>query len=286
MDIQRSYEDYTRVEKALKYLSENYRERPSLKQIASASGLSEYHFQRIFTSWAGISPARFIKYLSKENIKAVLLESENMLEASVRSGLTSTSRLHELMVTTEAVSPGDIKRKGKGLDIRYGIHPSPFGSCLVALTEKGICHLGFINDEDRDIALEDLYENWRNANFIEDERNTGSIVKNIFDVQFPERPPRLNLYIKGTNFQIKVWEALIRIPPGYMLSYEDVAGMSGRPDAVRAVASAVAKNPVSFLIPCHRVIRKMGVVNNYRWGAEKKFAILGWEYFKTGESGE
>jgi len=276
MNIDLSYRDYKRVEKALIYLSENSESRPTVKEISRNSGLSEFHFQRIFTRWAGISPGRFMRYLGKENVKRVMDRSGNLLDAAYLSGFSSTSRLHELIVTTEAVTPGELKTKGKGLEIIYGIHPSPFGSCLVALTKRGICHLSFHSNDEYG-ELSDLMKNWSNARFTRDQQNTAEVVKTIFDIQDGDSPGRLNLYIRGTNFQLKVWEALINIPPGYMVSYEDLAGLIERPDATRAVSSAVARNPVSFLIPCHRVIRKMGIIHNYRWGAEKKLAILGWE---------
>lgn len=276
MNIDLSYRDYKRVEEALKYLSEHIGSRPSVKEMSRFSGLSEFHFHRVFTRWAGISPGRFLKYLGKENVKRILEKSGNLLEAAHHSGLSSTSRLHDLIVSTEGITPGELKTGGEGVNIHYGIHPSPFGSCLVALTKRGICHLSFHASDDPD-KPEDLMKNWINATFTKDQEGTEDIVKKIFDIKKEQIPERINLYIRGTNFQLKVWEALLRIPPGYMVSYEDIAELIKRPDATRAVSSAIAKNPVSFLIPCHRVIRKMGIIHNYRWGTEKKLAILGWE---------
>jgi len=284
MNIERSCEDYRKVENALRFISENFYKNPSLREIAFSSGLSEYHFHRVFTRWAGISPGRFMKYLSKENARAVLRDSRNLLEATYRSGLSSTSRLHDLFVTTEAVSPGQMRSRGAGVTISYGIHPSPFGECLIAITEKGICHFSFIPDRDPDAAVSGLIKEWCNARIVRDQSETDGLVDKVFSLPEDRSQSRLNLHIRGTNFQLKVWEALMRIPPGCMVSYEDVAYMTGSPDAVRAAATAVARNPVSYIIPCHRVIGKMGVINDYRWGQDKKMAILGCELSKTDET--
>lgn len=284
MDIERSCEDYRKVETALRFISENFYKKPSLGEIAFSSGLSEYHFHRLFTRWAGISPGRFMKYLSKEHARAVLRDSRNLLEATYRSGLSSTSRLHDLIVTTEAVSPGQMRSRGAGVGISYGLHPSPFGECLIAVTDKGICHFSFIPDNDPDAAVSGLIAEWCNARIVRDQSVTDGLVDKVFNLPQDRSRSRLNLYIRGTNFQLKVWEALMRIPPGCMVSYEDVAYIAGRPDAVRAAASAVARNPVSYIIPCHRVIRKMGVINDYRWGRDKKMAILGRELSETDET--
>lgn len=282
MDTERSCRDYVRVEQALKFISENYTSRPSLKTIAAASGLSEYHFQRVFTRWAGVSPARFMRYLSKEHVRAVLRKSNNLLDAACQSGISGPGRLHDLIVSTEAVTPGQLKNNGEGIEIIYGLHPSPFGKCLIALTRKGICHLSFTGGSEKE-AVNILQDEWCKASLLRDQTGTAELARRIFQITVSGDKGYINLHLKGTNFQLKVWEALLRIPPGFVVSYEDVASLAGRPDAVRATASAVARNPVSYLIPCHRVIRKMGVINNYRWGKEKKIAILGHELTESGE---
>ena len=181
------------------------------------------------------------------------------------------------MVACEAVTPGEFKNKGAGLIIRYGVHPTPFGSCLLALTDRGICNLSFVMDDNTELAVRWLEHKWRNAVLVEDPEGTAETVSHIFESKNRDDQKPLHLLLKGTNFQIKVWEALMRIPPGNILSYEDIAIMIGKPGAVRAVANAVANNPISYIIPCHRVIRKMGIIHQYQWGSARKKAILGWE---------
>lgn len=277
MDFIRAAEDYYRIEKALQYIENHFERQPELKEIAEAACLSEYHFQRVFSRWVGISPKRFLQFLTKEYAKKLLRQSRNLLDTTYEAGLTSPGRLHDLFVACEAVTPGEFKNKGAGLIIRYGVHPTPFGNCLLALTDRGICNLSFIMDNNTEFAVEGLKRKWRNAILIEDPESAAETVSRIFAPGDRENQKPLHLLLKGTNFQIKVWEALMRIPPGYILSYEDVAAMIGKPGAVRAVANAVANNPVSYIIPCHRVIRKMGIIHQYQWGSARKKAILGWE---------
>lgn len=280
MDFIRAAEDYYRIEKALQYIENHFERQPELKEIAEAACLSEYHFQRVFSRWVGISPKRFLQFLTKEHAKKLLRQSRNLLDTTYETGLTSPGRLHDLFVACEAVTPGEFKNKGAGLIIRYGVHPTPFGSCLLALTDRGICNLSFIIDGDTERSVRWLKRKWRNAILIEDPQGTAETVSRIFGPGDQENQKPLHLLLKGTNFQIKVWEALMRIPPGNVLSYEDVATMIGKPGAVRAVANAVANNPISYIIPCHRVIRKMGIIHQYQWGSARKKAILGWEAVK------
>jgi len=272
LNIKQADKDYRRVESALKYLQTNFKSKPSLKEIAERASLSEYHFQRIFTRWAGLSPERFIKYLTKENAKKALADSKSLLDAAYKSKLSSQGRLYDLFVTTEAVTPGEFKPLGAGLEINYGIHPSPFGLCFIALTERGICSLGFIDEKETGDVLSDFKRKWQNAEITEDQGpTTGRVVESIFDrdVNTPGGP--FKLILRGTNFQIKVWEALLKIPPGCVVSYQDLALLLDKPKSARAVANAVASNPVAYLIPCHRVIRKMGVINGYRWGPRERW---------------
>lgn len=280
MDFIRAAEDYYRIEKALQYIENHFERQPELKEIAEAACLSEYHFQRVFSRWVGIGPKRFLQFLTKEHAKKLLRQSRNLLDTTYETGLTSPGRLHDLFVACEAVTPGEFKNKGAGLIIRYGVHPTPFGSCLLALTDRGICNLSFIIDGDTERSVRWLKRKWRNAILIEDPQGTAETVSRIFGPGDQENQKPLHLLLKGTNFQIKVWEALMRIPPGNVLSYEDVATMIGKPGAVRAVANAVANNPISYIIPCHRVIRKMGIIHQYQWGSARKKAILGWEAVK------
>jgi len=237
--------------------------------------LSEYHFQRLFTRWAGVSPKRFLQFLTKENAKGLLGRSENLLDTTHQTGLSSLGRLHDLFVNTEAVTPGEYKSRGAGVTIRYGIHPTPFGKCLIATTDRGICHLGFVQTSEGD-AIDSLVENWKQAQMVEDHRYTASLVEPIFDLGYRGKP--LSVHLRGTNFQLKTWEALLQIPAGAVTTYEGIASRIGKPAATRAVGTAIGHNPIAVLIPCHRVIRKVGDFGNYRYGAIRKKALLAREF--------
>jgi AraC family transcriptional regulator, regulatory protein of adaptative response / methylated-DNA-[protein]-cysteine methyltransferase len=269
--------DYELIAKAIVFIENNYQAQPSLKDVAQSVGLSEFHFQRLFTRWAGISPKRFLQYLTKEHAKQILERSTSILATAYQSGLSSPGRLHDLFVVTEAVTPGEYKNRGEGLTIFYGLHPSPFGNCLVALTERGICHLAFIEAGDYPKLLNLLSRQWDRAKLMEDRARTETIVPTIMAFNRGFSTGMLSLHLVGTNFQLKVWEALLRIPPGQMVTYEDLAGVIKTPKAARAVGSAVGRNPIPMLIPCHRVIRKVGEFGNYRYGSVRKKALLGWE---------
>jgi AraC family transcriptional regulator of adaptative response/methylated-DNA-[protein]-cysteine methyltransferase len=263
-------EDYNRIEQAIRYLEANTHRQPDLREVAESVHLSEYHFQRLFTRWAGISPKRFLQFLTKENAKK-LINHTNLLDTTYSAGLSSPGRLYDLFVKCEAVTPGEYKSKGAGLRIGYGYHPTPYGECLLASTERGICFLAFISDGKREDAFESLKMEWQNAELVEDAIKTAHHVNAIFS---PGRKSPITLHVRGTNFQIKVWEALLGIPAGKVTSYEDLAGKMGNPSAARAVGNAVAHNPVAYLIPCHRVLRKVGDFGNYRYGRARKKAIL------------
>ena len=265
--------DYARVERAISYLEANYRDQPELETVAEAVGLSTAHFQRMFKSWAGISPKRFVQYLTLDHARRRLADSASVLDATFDSGLSGPGRLHDLFVTYEAMTPGDYKRDGGGVEIAYGVHPSPFGPCFIGETDRGVCALGFADDAAPATPLEDFQQRWRNASFHHDDKRTAKTAARIFAAS----GGRLALDLRGTNFQLKVWEALLRIPPGAIVSYDALAGALEKPGAARAVGSAVAANPVSYLIPCHRVIRKSGRFNHYYWGPERKRAMLAWE---------
>jgi AraC family transcriptional regulator of adaptative response/methylated-DNA-[protein]-cysteine methyltransferase len=239
--------------------------------------VSEYHFQRLFSRWVGISPKRFLQFLTKEYAKALLEKSINLLDVTYESGLTSPGRLHDLFVTCEAVTPGEYKAKGAGLEIAYGYHATPFGECMLAKTDRGICGLSFVQNDDRQPVFASLAQRWQNAKLIENPDVTRPLIKRIFNPSEEKDSTTLHLVLSGTNFQIKVWEALIKIPMGAVVSYEDVAAHIGMPKASRAVGNAVGNNPVSFVIPCHRVIRKTAEFGNYGGGVARKLMILGWE---------
>jgi len=274
-DYHQMSEDYPRIAQAIEYLEKYANTQPELSEVASAVGLSEYHFQRVFSRWAGISPKRFLQFLTKESAKDLLEKSENLLDTTYGIGLSSLGRLHDLFVTTEAVTPGQYKSGGAGLTIRYGLHDTPFGETLIGLTERGICHLSFVNNSEGD-AIDMLATGWPQAQMSEDYNATAPLVEPIFDLSRRDKKP-LHLHLRGTNFQLKVWEALLRIPPGAVTSYQGLAEQAGYPGASRAVGTALGRNPIAVLIPCHRVIRKLGEFGNYRYGVTRKKALLGWE---------
>jgi AraC family transcriptional regulator of adaptative response/methylated-DNA-[protein]-cysteine methyltransferase len=268
-------EDYLRIEQAILFLEKNFSKQPSLHEIANSIGLSEYHFQRLFSRWAGISPKRFLQFLTVEHAKQLLAESKNLLDVTYETGLSSPSRLHDLFVTCEAMTPGEYKKQAEGLAITYGFHASPFGECLLSMTERGICGLDFVPPGEREKTLKTLKDKWPKATWVENAARTEPFAEQIFGPV--ENKPALPLILKGTNFQIKVWQALLKIPPGAVAAYNDIANQIGQPKAARAVGNAVAHNPIGFVIPCHRVIRKIGDIGEYQWGAVRKRAILGWE---------
>jgi AraC family transcriptional regulator of adaptative response/methylated-DNA-[protein]-cysteine methyltransferase len=277
LDQTQSSEDYQRIEQAISYLENHFKEQPALEDVAANIGLSEYHFQRLFTRWAGVSPKRFLQFLTKEGAKDLLKRSENLLDTTHQVGLSSLGRLHDLFVTAEAVTPGEYKTRGIGVTIRYGIHPTPFGKCLIATTDRGICHLSFVQTSEGD-AIDDLVADWKQAAMIEDYRSTAAWIEPIFDLRYHHREKPLNVHLRGTNFQLKVWEALLQIPVGEVTTYAGLASRIGNPGVTRAVGTAVGRNPIAVLIPCHRVIRKVGDFGKYRYGALRKKALLAREF--------
>jgi len=271
--------DYTRIEQAIHYLETNYRRQPELAEVAGAVGLSEFHFQRLFTRWAGISPKRFLQFITKEGAKE-LLQHASVLETAYGVGLSGPGRLHDLMVTTEAVTPGQVRAKGQGLIIEYGFGATPFGEALVGLTGRGICFLGFV-EQKREATLDILRSEWPLAALEHAPGRAARILSSVFEADSPSGP--LPLHLNGTNFQIKVWQALLNIPAGSATTYEGIAAAIGQPAAARAVGTAIGHNPIAYLIPCHRVLRKVGDFGNYRYGSARKKALLGWEAARAGQ---
>jgi AraC family transcriptional regulator of adaptative response/methylated-DNA-[protein]-cysteine methyltransferase len=275
--------DYIRIASAIRYLADHAGDQPSLADVAGQVGLSEHHFQRLFSRWVGISPKRFLQFQTLEHAKAMLRDSRPVLETAYGAGLSGGGRLHDLFVTLEAVTPGEYKAGGRGLDIRAGFHATPFGECLLATTSRGVCGLSF-DTAGRDTLLADLEDRWPGARVLIDDGATAPVAERIFgrfdgdgwtrDPLASARPAPLPVLVRGTNFQVRVWEALLRIPAGSVATYESIADQVCTPAATRAVGNAVGRNPVAYLIPCHRVIRKTGVFGNYRWGAERKVAML------------
>jgi len=269
---------YLLVSRAIAYIRDHAKAQPSLATMAEALHISPFHLQKLFAEWAGISPKRFLQYLTKEYARQQLLEAQNVLTVSARAGLSSGSRLHDLMVQCEAMTPGEIQAAGRGLEISYGFADSPFGEALLAWTGRGICHFAFATATPHEMVAA-LRSRWPHAQCIADAAQATQRMQHIF----PPTPPayatqrKLHLLLRGTNFQIKVWEALLQIGPGQCVSYQQLASRAGCPQAQRAVGSALAANEIGFLIPCHRVIRSDGDTGHYRWGAERKRAMLAWE---------
>lgn len=280
-DPQTPSADYHRVERAIRFVAEHAADQPELEDVARHLDLSPFHVQRLFTRWAGISPKRFLQFLTAERAKELLRDSETVLDATYETGLSSPSRLHDLLVTLEAATPGEWRAEGEGLEIRWGVHPSPFGDCFLAVTDRGVTGLAFV-DEDGQDALDDVRRRWPRAELVEDREATARWMDRVFRRTVPsaepeEAPEPLPVYVGGTRFQVQVWRALLAIPEGRAVSYGDVARAVGRPGAARAVGGAVGANPVAWLIPCHRVLRSTGHFGGYRWGSTRKAALLAWE---------
>jgi AraC family transcriptional regulator, regulatory protein of adaptative response / methylated-DNA-[protein]-cysteine methyltransferase len=268
--------NYERIAKAIAFIRQYHLTQPDLTTVAQHVGLSEYHFQRLFTQWAGISPKRFLQYLTLEYAKSKINQSKSLLDLALDAGLSSPGRLHDLFVNLEAMSPGEYKAGGIGLQIYYGIHNTPFGKALIATTARGVCNLHFFDLADEQKAEQIIRRSWSNAEIIHDQHATQALSEEIFDLTIRYQKP-LTLLVKGTNFQIQVWRGLLQIPFGGMTTYQTVAEIIGRPTAARAVGNAVSKNPIGYLIPCHRVILGSGELGDYRWGSDRKTTILGWE---------
>lgn len=266
---------YEMVARAIAFIRSHARRQPTLKEISGSLGLSEFHLQRIFSEWAGVSPKRFLQYVTKEYARQALRSSGDLLSVTLEAGLSSPGRLHDLMVTCEAMSPGEIKTLGAGLEIRFGEVPTPFGNALIAWTTRGICHLGFVEDNALANAVVSLQQDWPAAALVQDRQRALQLAATIFNAGASAQP--LHLMLRGTNFQIKVWEALISVAPGDVVSYTQLAQMAGVPKARRSVGTAIGKNAIALLIPCHRVIRESGEIGNYRWGLDRKVALLAWE---------
>ena len=269
--------NYYRIEKAIKFLEENFQSQPELDEVAEKVHLSPFHFQRLFTEWAGISPKRFLQFLTVDYLKQKLHETRNLTEAAEFAGLSSQSRVYDLFTTLEAVTPQEYKKQGAGINIEYGLHETPFGICLIGITDRGICWLSFLsNAENSKTEIETMKSHWHNSVFHQNQDKTIRYTHQIFD-RNPDSQNKLHLFVKGTNFQIKVWDALLKIPTGSVTTYQGIAEQVNSPRAMQAVGTAVGSNHVAYLIPCHRVIRKDGILGEYRWSSIRKKSIIGWE---------
>ncbi len=274
------------IARAIDHLVRHYQDQPTLDDLAAVAGMSPFHFQRVFKRWAGISPKRFAQFVTLGEAKRLLAAETSVLDTALEVGLSGPSRLHDLFVACEAMTPGDYKARGSRVTIRWGLHDSPFGRALLAATPRGLCWLSFVMDGDEAGAIETFRGEWADADLIRDDAATAAYAVQAFDMsaQGSARGGEpMRLVLRGTNFQVKVWEALLRIPPGRFVCYQDLARTLGRPEASRAVGAAVGRNPISLLIPCHRVILKSGVVHNYRWGLHRKKALLALEAAQAAE---
>lgn len=271
--------NYSRIAEAIDYIKENFKSQPNLEEVAEKIHLSPAHFQRLFTEWAGTSPKKFLQYISVEHAKKILKEEQvTLFDTAFETGLSSTSRLHDLFINIEGMTPAEYKNGGKNLYINYSFAESPFGSLIVASTGKGVCYMAFEEEEEK--ALDNLIKKFPNATF---QRKLDLIQQNalfIFQNDW-NGPDEIKLHLKGTDFQLKVWESLLKIPMGRLSTYGHIAKQIGNSRASRAVGSAIGNNPVAFLIPCHRVIRSSGIFGGYMWGTTRKAAIIGWEGTKT-----
>ena len=269
--------DYDRIEAAIRYLARHRRGQPELAELAAHVGLSRSHLHRLFSHWAGVTPKRFLEFLTVQHAKRLLDSSESVLATAYGSGLSSSGRLHDHFVTVEAVTPGEYRSRGAGLTIRFGAGDSPFGPVFVAWTRRGICRVGFVPNGDVSAEREALRRAWGRASLEDDASTASALARSIFSAPFEAERRPLTVHVRGTNFQLSVWRALLRVPPGQVVTYGRLAEAvcSGR--ATRATGNAVGRNPVAFLIPCHRVIRADGITGNYAGGVTRKRCMLAWE---------
>lgn len=276
--------DYDIVRQAVAYVTQHVRRQPEVEEIAAAVGVSARALTDLFRRWCGLTPKAFLQAVTLDRARRVLAESPNVLDAALELGLSGPGRLHDLFVVHEAMSPGEWKAGGAGLEIRYGFHASPFGVALAMSSKRGLCGLAFADAGEDVAALADMRARWPNATFVEDPTATAPLVRRIFDPEAWREDQPLRIVFIGTDFEVRVWETLLRIPMGRATTYSTIAGHVGRPQAARAVGAAVGKNPISFVVPCHRVFGKSGDLTGYHWGLTRKRAILGWEAGKVFEA--
>ncbi|MFY0614900.1 MAG: bifunctional helix-turn-helix domain-containing protein/methylated-DNA--[protein]-cysteine S-methyltransferase [Hyphomicrobiaceae bacterium] len=280
--------DYDAVRRAIAFLSEHWLEQPELDDLAGHLGLSAAHCQKLFKRWCGLSPKEFLQAITIDNARNLLDGSASLLDCAHEVGLSGSSRLHDLFVDHIAMTPGDYKRRGEGIAISYGFHSSPFGEALVMATDRGIAGLAFVNEDigqTRQEALSDMTRRWPNADYLEQPEATAAHAQQVFDPRRWSAEQPVRLVMIGTDFEVRVWETLLKIPMGKAVSYTDIARHIGKPQASRAVGSAVGRNPISFVVPCHRVLRADGSLGGYHWGLTRKRALIGWETGHAAASG-
>lgn len=274
--------DYERIERAIRYVQVHREAQPSLDDVARHVALSPYHFERLFQRWAGTTPKRFLQYLTLQHAKRALADDQPVLGAAFEAGLSGPGRLHDLFVAVDAVTPGEFRQHGAGLEITTGVHDTPFGPAFLGVTGRGLCALHFV-DDGGEAAADALAAAWPEATIARDDAATAPTAALLTEAMGGKTDRPIPVLLRGTNFQLKVWEALLSIPSGEVVAYDDVAERVGRPEAVRAVAGAIGRNSVGWLIPCHRVLRKSGAISGYRWGPVRKAALLAWEAARRGE---
>jgi AraC family transcriptional regulator, regulatory protein of adaptative response / methylated-DNA-[protein]-cysteine methyltransferase len=274
--------DYDAVRRAIAFISQHWRTQPTIEAMAEAAGLTPDELHHLFRRWAGLTPKAFMQALTLDHAKNLLRDSASVLDAALDSGLSGPGRLHDLFVTHEAMSPGEWKNGGAGLTLRYGFHPSPFGTAVVIGTDRGLAGLAFADPGEEPAAFEDMRRRWPNARYVEDADGTASLAQRIFDPKLWRADQPLRVVLIGTDFEVRVWQTLLKIPMGRAVCYSDIASTINSPKASRAVGAAVGKNPISFVVPCHRALGKGGALTGYHWGITRKQAMLGWEAGRLG----
>ncbi len=294
--LRQSADDYARVREAIEYLTQHWKSQPEVEEIAAQIGLSASHFSSLFRRWSGITPKQFLQALTIDHARALLRDSASVLDTSLEVGLSGPGRLHDLFVAHEAMSPGEFGSGGAGLTLTYGFHPSPFGEAIAVATPRGLAALGWVDDKaapgrasdtgkpagGREGALADMIRRWPNAQFVRDDAATADYVRQAFNPAIWEGGRPLRVVLIGSDFEIRVWETLLKIPMGRATTYSSIARHIGKPKAARAVGAAVGRNPISFVVPCHRVLGSSGALTGYHWGLTRKQAIIGWEAGHTG----
>jgi AraC family transcriptional regulator, regulatory protein of adaptative response / methylated-DNA-[protein]-cysteine methyltransferase len=278
----RAEDDYAVVRRAVAFISEHWRAQPDVESIAHACGVTPDELHHLFRRWAGLTPKEFVAAITLDHARKLLRDSASVLDAAYEVGLSGPGRLHDLFVTHEAMSPGEWKAGGAGLTLAYGFHPSPFGEALVMATERGLAGLAFADPDEKESALDDMRRRWPRAQFREDAVRTAPLARRIFEPRLWQRDRPLRVVMIGTDFEVRVWETLLKVPMGRATTYSDIATKIRAPKAARAVGAAVGKNPIAFVVPCHRVIGKGGDLTGYHWGLTRKRAMLGWEAGKAG----
>jgi AraC family transcriptional regulator of adaptative response/methylated-DNA-[protein]-cysteine methyltransferase len=274
--------DYDSVRRAIAFISEHWRAQPTIELMADAAGVTPDELHHLFRRWAGLTPKAFMQALTLDHAKNLLRDSASVLDAALDSGLSGPGRLHDLFVTHEAMSPGEWKTGGAGMTLRYGFHPSPFGSAIVIASGRGLAGLAFADPGEEEAALADMQRRWPRATYLEDHNGTAALAQRIFDTKLWRADQPLRVVLIGTDFEVRVWESLLKIPMGRAVCYSDIAQRIESPKASRAVGAAVGKNPISFVVPCHRALGKGGALTGYHWGITRKQAMIGWEAGQVG----